>query len=105
MKTPSSVPLVSVKGNSPPEELLALNAGPCGLWQICVVCITSISVLFHGFDIFSSKISTPYTLNYTCAAENSSQCFYGNGTRCRKFNFSIESDRNVRTYMEKVSCF
>ncbi|XP_008201691.1 organic cation/carnitine transporter 2 [Tribolium castaneum] len=96
-----SLPLVRVKNGSPPEELLATNAGGFGRWQVCVVSITLLCILFHGFDVYTSKLATPIPLNYTCSAPNSSRCFYANGTKCREFTFSKEYQ--IYTYAERFN--
>ncbi|XP_044259300.1 solute carrier family 22 member 1-like isoform X2 [Tribolium madens] len=97
----SGLPLTKIKDGTPPEELLAINAGGFGRWQISVVCITLLCILFHGFDVYTSKLATPIPLNYTCSAPNSSRCFYANGTKCQHFNFSKEYD--IYTYAEKFN--
>lgn len=106
MKTPSSIPLAAIEEGDPPEELLALYAGGLGQWQIWLVFVTSISVFFHGFDVFSSKVMTPIISDYHCIAENSSQCFYSNGSKCKEFVFTKKIDfANLHTFTEKVSRF
>lgn len=92
MKTPStsssvSLIFVPIKGNEPPEEILALNADSLGGWKICIVCITSFLFYFTVLICFYQKFLFCIIFDYNCAAENSSQCFCSNESRCRKFEF------------------